>query len=102
MLEQHVVLVSSSTNAPEHVASHEVVDVRTEPVDDLCSQISSFPSRAQFTGVLFQHTSWSSHMLSWGIWALAVAKGSVEYLLPVSDPMALYPGTLWHSTYQRM
>lgn len=35
MLEEHVVLVSSATDAPEDIATHKVVDIGSKPVDDL-------------------------------------------------------------------
>ena len=74
VLEQHVVLVSSTANAPEDVALHEVVDVGAETIDDLRGQY-----HPMFLGRGEEHTSWSSHMFSWAIWPLALAKGSVEY-----------------------
>lgn len=35
MLEQHIVLVSCSANTSENIASHKVVNIRTESVNDL-------------------------------------------------------------------
>lgn len=35
MLEEHVVFVSSTANAAEHVALHEIVDIRAKSVNNL-------------------------------------------------------------------
>lgn len=35
MLEEHVVLVGSATNATENVALHELINIRTKTVDNL-------------------------------------------------------------------
>lgn len=38
VLEEHIVLVSRSADAPEDIALHEVVDVRAKTVDDLIAK----------------------------------------------------------------
>lgn len=37
MLEQHVVLVGSSADTSKDSTAHELIDIRTKAVNDLCT-----------------------------------------------------------------
>jgi hypothetical protein len=78
MLKEKVVLVRNTSYAPEDRASHEIINVRSKPINNLGSCQWSGTRNTQRAEI---HTSWSSHKFNWAICPLALANGSVEYLV---------------------
>ena len=73
LMQLTIVFKGNTTDSAEYVTLHEVVRIGTEAVNYIWMLL---------VGTILNATisiPWSSHMLIWGIFALALAKGSVVY-----------------------